>query len=143
MNNFKQILLVLMAMGAAACSGGEEAGADAKTVNAENADSASEAVEVYSVHLTRIADALEAVESEAGAQTAAQVIADATNEFEILAEKFNEANKMQLTAAMAARANDLTKPQMRIGMAMQTLTSEHPEYLETISEAMDEMPPLQ
>ncbi len=159
MNIFKQLLLVLTATGAAACGGGEDPKSDAKTasakqlaesktgeaktVSAQEAETANQAVDVYAAHLTRVADALEAVESEADAQAAAQIIAEATNEFEILSEKFKETNKSKLAAVMAAQASKLTEPQMRIGMAMQKLATEHPEYLEAIGEAMEEMPPLQ
>ena len=148
---FKQTVIALMLAGVAACGGkddGAKSGAskpasEIKVVSAEKAKSAKEAVDIYAVHLGRIADALEAVETQEDAQNAAKVIAEATQEFETLSKKFRDSNNIQLTSAVAMRASELTGPQMRIGVAMHKLAVEHPEFLETISEAMREMPPLQ
>lgn len=153
MNIFKQLLLTVMIMGAAAC-GGKDAGDGAKmeaskpasqikVIRAENAKTASDAADIYAIHMSRIADALEAIESEADAQKAAHIIAEASKEFEILTGKFNDDKKVQLAGAFAMRANDLTQAQMRIGMAMQKIAVENPDYLQTISDAMQEMPSLQ
>ena len=146
---------VLLAAGGvllASCGGGGEAGSDAKSDSslidsrkldsAEKANTAEQAVEVYSVHLNRIADAIESIESDADAENAARTIALASQEFEILAEKFDDANKVRLASAFARSADDLTQPQMRIGLAMQKLAMQNPDYLQKISEAMDEMPDL-
>lgn len=150
----KLIQGVLLAAGGvllAACGGGESASnatndssliESRKLDSAEKANTAEQAVEVYSVHLNRIADAIESIESDADAENAARTIALASQEFEILAEKFDNANKVRLASAFARSADDLTQPQMRIGLAMQKLAMQNPDYLQKISEAMDEMPDL-
>jgi hypothetical protein len=50
---------------------------------------------------------------------------------------------MQMAAAFAKQASEFSQPQMRIGLAMQKLAMENPEYLEKISDALRDMPPVQ
>ena len=147
MNKFKGFIFVCAALGLIACGNGGESAKNnpsgGKAVSAEKAKTAEQAVDVYAANLNRIADSIEAVESDADAEKAAKVIAEAAKEFEILAEKFDGANEMQMAAAFAKQAKEFSEPQLRIALAMQKLAMENPEYLEKISEAMSDMPPVQ
>ena len=146
MNKFNGVILALASLALVSCGGdGESAKKDAesgKVIQAEKAKTADQAVEVYAVHLNRIADAVEAIESENDADKAAKVIAEATGEFEILVEKFQGANQMQLAMAFAKQAGELGQPQVRIATAVQKLASENPEYLERIEDALRDMPEM-
>jgi hypothetical protein len=147
MNKYNALILALGSLALVSCGGGGESAKKSaekgKIVSAEKAKNADQAVEVYAVHLNRIADSIEAIESEADAEKAAKVIAEATKEFDVLAEKFKGANEMQMAAAFAKQASQFSQPQMRIGLAMQRLATENPEYLEKISDALRDMPPVQ
>ncbi len=145
MADFKIILAIVASLALVACGGKTSSdGAASKGLeSAEKAKNVDQAVEVYSVHLNKIADAIESIESESDADKAAKIIAEATGEFEILADKFSGANKMQMAMALAKQANEVGQPQMRIAVAVQDLASNNPEYLERIETALREMPKMQ
>jgi len=95
----------------------------------------------YVSAMNKIAAAVEAVNDEASARQAAEVIAVVNKDMEKTIAALQQMSDSEKALILSLRAEDLQKVQMRIASAIQKLASE-PQYLRAISDEMQHMPSL-
>ena len=120
-----------------------EGSPSSEVLYAKDADNASEAMDVYVSQMDRIASAMESVEDEASAKTAAEVIQSATKELDLLSKKFDSMSDTQKTAWAMTHAQKLQQVQMRIGLALQKISAQNPEQMQMLSQAMSDLPDVE
>lgn len=135
------LLAVVALAGLAACGGGDSDTGSAGVTAAE-ADSPKEVMAVLEDQMVRIADAVEKVEDETSAQTAATIIRDASTELEYLSATVEQMSSMQQARLAMNYSEGLIDAQTRLAVQIQRLSQNDAEYLHMISDAMDELPSL-
>lgn len=117
------------------CGQGQVEGKDISS-----SSSAGDIGKAYVAELTRIADALETVEDEASARTAATEIRKATDGLKNMEEELGgEISGMKAMQIFGSNYEELATAQMRMMTALTQLQAEHPELMEIIGEETDRL----
>ncbi|ABI78108.1 hypothetical protein HNE_2957 [Hyphomonas neptunium ATCC 15444] len=102
--------------------------------------SAGDIGDAYVAELTRIADALETVDDEASARSAATEIRKAADGLKNMEEELGgEVSGMKAMQIFGNNYEDLANAQMRMMTALTTLQAEHPELMDIIGEETDRL----
>lgn len=102
--------------------------------------SAGDIGDAYVAELTRIADALETVNDEASARTAASEIRVAADGLKNMEEELGgEVSGMKAMQIFGNNYEELVNAQMRMMTALTRLQSEHPELMDIIGEETDRL----
>lgn len=94
----------------------------------------------FATHMGRVADALASVTDEASAKAAAKVIAKANEDMIPVAKTLNAQTDAEKAAGAMANAQRLMTSQQKIGMAASNLAMNHPDLMEILGDALDDMP---
>ncbi len=149
-------MAAILAIGLAACGGEKEPEPEEidmndpasamraleSMANSNGSAKATGPMKVYVDGMDDIADAITDINSEADARQAAQKIAAVAREMEGLSEQFERMSDQEKTAAAMANAGAITQSGTRVAAAMMTLQTQHPEYLQIISDEMDKIPDM-
>jgi hypothetical protein len=95
----------------------------------------------YVEGIDQIAEALEAVRDEAGAQVAAVRIAEISAQLRGLEKAFEDLGPAGRAEQFAAHVQEVTRAQKRMGLAMQPLLAK-PTWLEIVNEGTKNIPRL-
>ncbi len=150
------VIAAAMAIGLAACGGSSEPEPEEidmsdpaaamraleSMANSNGSAKASGPMKVYVDGMDDIADAITSINSEADARRAAQKIADVARDMEGLQDQFERMSDQEKTAAAMANMGAITQSGTRVAAAMMTLQTEHPEWLQIISDEMDKIPDM-
>ncbi len=102
--------------------------------------SAEDIGEAYINEMTRIADALENVDDEASAKSAAKKIKVAVDGLNQMSEELDgEISGVKGMQIFGGRYADLIEVQGRVATSMIRIQSDHPELMETLSAEMDRL----
>ena len=102
--------------------------------------SAGDIGEAYINEMTRIADALETVDDEASAKSAAKKIKVAVDGLNQMSDKLDgEISGVKGMQIFGGRYTDLIEVQGRIATSMIRIQSGHPELMDTLSAEMDRL----
>lgn len=149
MKRFGRSAAIALAAGSlAACGGGDEAGGASASASAGGAEVTAQSgtnavVNTYLTEMGRIGDALATVTDDASAARAASTIREASDRLNRLADDLDaDAEHQQIMAVFAANQSEFIAAQQKIGAEMTRLAMEDPSLLQSLSEAMDELPDL-
>ena len=102
--------------------------------------SAEDIGDAYINEMTRIADALEAVEDEASARKAAKKVKVAVDGLNQMSEELDgEISGVKGMQIFGGRYADLMEVQGRVATSMIRIQSEHPELMDSLSEELDRL----
>ncbi|GLQ21369.1 hypothetical protein ACFFUB_10930 [Algimonas porphyrae] len=92
----------------------------------------------YLKGINEIVTALEAVDDEASAERAAEVMANVGQQFDTLSDEVDGSNRERAIAmAMASRQQEFMAVQQRMVAAMMRIQMQNPELMKTVSDGMD------
>lgn len=138
-HKMKQTLITAAILGGMmALTGCGQVKVDGKDISASS--SANDIGAAYVAELSRIADALETVEDEASAKTAAAEIRIAADGLKNMEEELGgEVSGMKAMQIFGSHYEELANAQLRMMTSLTKLQAEHPELMEIISEETDRL----
>lgn len=139
-----------------ACDSGDDAGPDSansgeKSVEyesyAKDVQTSEDAIKLYTSRMNQIADAIEAIETNADADRAAKMIMDSAKEYELLDTRLDELGRDNLARDLASRdggymdlyTRQYAEAQARLGEAMQKVGKKDPRMILKLSRAMQKL----
>lgn len=149
-------MIAFAALWLASCGSGNDANPESsnsgeKTVEYENyakdVQTSEDAIKLYTSRMNQIADAIEAIETNADAERAVKMIMDSAKEYELLETRLDELGRDNLARDLASRSGgymDLytrqyAEAQARLGTAMQEIGKKDPRMILKLSRAMQKM----
>ena len=148
--------MAFAALWLASCGGGDDTGPESansgeKAVKyesyAKDVQTSEDAIKLYTSRMNQIADAIEAIETNADADRAAQMIMDSAKEYELLDTRLDELGRDNLARDLASRdggymnlyTRQYADAQARLGTAMQKVAEKDPRMILKLSRAMQKM----
>lgn len=115
--------------------GGDESG----DITADS--SPKKIADAYISEMTKVADALEGIESAEDTEAVAAVIQSASLALDDMTEALDgEISGMKAMRILGARAGDFMEVQQRIAASMGKLSMQDPEMMERLAEEMEKLP---
>lgn len=106
-----------------------------------NDTSYKDTMDDYITEMSKVADALDTIETQEDVEAAALIVKNAADEMTAMAEALDGGfNSVGALRALGSRAGEMMEVQQRIATSMATLAQKDPQLLSRISEEMDALP---